>query len=76
MNTTTVFHHIEHAQTTIEFDKGGLSTEDHEYFVLSIGSSSVFCTREQAETMLSQIQSWFDAEYLNKEARTIDVLSV
>lgn len=76
MNSTTVFHHIEHAPTTIEFDKGGLSTEDHEYFVLNLGTASVFCTREQAETMLSQIQSWFDAEYLTKKARTIDVLAV
>jgi hypothetical protein len=72
--STTVFHHIEHEPTPIEFDKGGLSTEDHEYFVLSIGTASVFCTREQAERITSQIQSWFDAEYL--ATRTIDVLSV
>jgi hypothetical protein len=74
--STTVYHHIEHAPTPIEFEMGGLSTEDHEYFVLSIGTASVFCTREQAETMLSRIQTWFDAEYLTKEARTIDVLAV
>ena len=72
--STTVYHHIENDPTPIEFNIGGLSTEDHEYFVLSIGTASVFCTREQAERLTSRIQSWFDAEYLT--TRTIDVLSV
>ena len=75
--STTVYHHIEHdADVAIKFNLGGLSDEVDEYFVLDLGSVTMFLTRKQSETVISQIRSWFDAEYLNEQARVIDVLSV
>jgi len=77
MSETTVYHHIEHSDNVaIKFNIGGLSDTLDEYFVLDLGSVTTFLTRKQSETVISQIRSWFDAEYLNEQARVCDVLSV
>lgn len=77
MSTTAIYHHIEEdPNPTISFDKGGLSTQDHEYFVLSIGSATVFCTRKQASSILFQIESYFDSEVVLVNPITQEILPV
>ena len=75
--TTRVYHHIEeNDQPHIKFDLGSLSNPTSEYFVLELDGVTVFCSRQQAERIQFEMETYFNAEYLNEQARTLDVLSV